>query len=159
VPTPGSGSSDDAKFYIEQLGHGCSYDPQGGLFEIRVPAVEDGVAKTKSFSGHVLQGTPAVPSRIATNGAALDFMEVHGTLLELQLSGLAAGECHAIRLVVKPVELLNLPEKLGIEGSEEQSGDRRVRCPHPNGFGWRRQIHAANQSPPHRSVSATQLQS
>lgn len=113
-PTPGTGNRDDEYFYAADLNYSHEFDSgAGGLLKITVPVVgEQGKVVEATFAGLVVEPRVGIPRGLDTEDGALDFMVAHGTLFSLALTGLKADTVYAMRLIVSPVELLNLPNRM-----------------------------------------------
>jgi hypothetical protein len=116
IQTPGESTPTCRNFYLDIYGYRQKYDPEDGRrFTISIPAVSDGEPDVREYDGKVVDATLSLPDLLDGHGPSLDFMETQGTLFELSIPGpLIAGNCYAMRLIVKPTALLHLPSVIPV---------------------------------------------
>jgi hypothetical protein len=113
--TPGS-NQDEEDFYSHPIGFGCKFDPTQRIFSAKIcNTKKTATPQTLTLAGEVIVPTVSVNATIENDLSALEVMSSCGTTFELSLPSLQANKVYAMRLTVKPVELLGLNEARNLE--------------------------------------------
>ncbi|MBN1974270.1 MAG: hypothetical protein JW787_11560 [Sedimentisphaerales bacterium] len=105
-------SGQDDFFYNNSPSFKSDYNSDTESFTINFPSGRNGFTLgIDSFTGKVLIPTISIPNSIKSNTRALELMEDCGTLFELSLGNLEAGNDYMFRIVIDPKERQSLPEK------------------------------------------------
>ncbi|MCK4871202.1 MAG: hypothetical protein KAS72_00605 [Phycisphaerales bacterium] len=101
--------------YERPLGYGCEFDATENVFTATIRDTTEHFGPLEiSLSARV--ATPAVKLPDAANDeAVVAVMRRVGTIFQVHLDGLTAGQMSMVRLIIKPRSLLGLQEKLPLE--------------------------------------------
>jgi len=127
VPAPGAGSQENG-VYDSPVGFGREFCPDTQVFSAKIQDLKNlNNPSIFEISGRVIVPEISLPASIENDPSAIEVMSKCGTIFELRLPQLKANVSYAMRLVLKPFELLGLSSPRNLDEYELKSINVRWR--------------------------------